>query len=97
MLEQDEIGTAAIDTSCGAPCCGKNIDASGLRIGGTCAVYGEPSFGMLSINWIEQALNMQILKADGSGVAVTRSVDGVNAPVSMEFEIDLRFCLNKMR
>jgi len=84
-----------VDSSCGLPCCGRNLDVSGLRIGGTCAVYGEPSFGLLTIDWEARTLKMGILRADGGGVASTVGAVGVSSPVSMEFEIDLGSCLYK--
>lgn len=80
----------AVDTSCGAKCCGRQLDASGVRIGGVCTVYDQPSFGVMDIDWEAKLVNVRIMNADGSGIAISRSG---KKPVAMDFYIDLQMCL----
>ena len=94
-----QVGTAAMSpntardvlTSCGAPCCGLDLDNSMLRIGGSCAVSAQPSFGIMDVDWDAREARIQIVRTDGGGTV--RVVDPAT-PVALDFAIDLQLCLD---
>ena len=76
---------------CGAECCGDQLDTSLLRIGGSCAVYGKPSFGLLDLDWGARAARVRIIRTDGLGTA---NVDDWQHPASLDFTIDMQLCMD---
>lgn len=77
--------------SCGAECCGDQLDTSLLRIGGACAVYGKPSFGLLDLDWTAREARVRIVRTDGLGTA---NVDDSQHPGSLDFTIDMQLCMD---
>lgn len=80
-----------VSTACGAPCCDADLDASMLRIGGSCATSSEPGLGIMDVDWAAREARIQIVNADGSGTAA--GVDSAE-PVVLDFTVDLQLCLD---
>ena len=67
------------------------MDSSMLRIGGSCAVYGEPSFGLLDLDWNAREARIRIIRTDGQGTA---NVADWQHPASLDFTIDMQLCMD---
>lgn len=71
----DPSTATGLDTDCGQACCGYNRDNFGLRgHQGECAVFGDPNFGAVDLDWENRIIQLSILNGDGSGVA--KGADG---------------------
>jgi hypothetical protein len=85
------VTSQTLNTSCGAACCGHDMDHSQMRIGGSCAASGQAGFGLIDIDVAQRQANFKIMRSDGGGVVI---VDDPFNPVALEFAIDLQLCMN---